>query len=50
MKYIVAVEMDAGSFAWLDALRREHFPPDRNLLPVYSDQAGPGDEHTVSLL
>ena len=33
--YILTAEMDDTSFAWLDALRREHFPPKRNFLPAH---------------
>jgi 2'-5' RNA ligase superfamily len=33
--YILTAEMDAASFAWLDALRRTHFPPERNFLPAH---------------
>ena len=33
--YILTAEMDNESFAWLDGLRREHFPPDRNFLSAH---------------
>lgn len=33
--YILTAEMDDDSFAWLDALRRKHFPPERNFLPAH---------------
>lgn len=33
--YILTAEMDDASFAWLDALRREHFPPARNVLSAH---------------
>ena len=33
--YILTAEMDDDSFAWLDGLRREHFPPDRNFLSAH---------------
>jgi hypothetical protein len=33
--FILTAELDADSFAWLDGLRREHFPPERNLLPAH---------------
>ena len=33
--FILTVELDAGSFAWLDGLRREHFPAERNFLPAH---------------
>ena len=33
--YILTAEMDDESFAWLDGLRREHFPPDRNFLSAH---------------
>lgn len=32
---ILTLGMDGGSFARLDALRREHFPPERNFLPAH---------------
>lgn len=33
--YILTAELDDASFAWLDALRRQHFPPERNLLSAH---------------
>jgi hypothetical protein len=33
--YILTAELDDNSFAWLDGLRREHFPPERNFLPAH---------------
>jgi hypothetical protein len=33
--YILTAEMDDESFAWLDGLRREHFPPERNVLSAH---------------
>jgi len=33
--FILTAEMDETSFAWLDGLRREHFPPDRNFLSAH---------------
>jgi 2'-5' RNA ligase len=33
--YILTAELDDASFAWLDALRREHFPPERNVLSAH---------------
>jgi hypothetical protein len=33
--YILTAEMDDDSFAWLDDLRRRHFPPERNFLPAH---------------
>lgn len=33
--YILAAELDAESFAWLDALRRAYFPPERNVLSAH---------------
>ena len=33
--FILTAEMDDGSFAWLDDLRRRHFPPERNFLPAH---------------
>lgn len=32
---IVTAELAAEDFAWLDRLRRAHFPPDRNQLPAH---------------
>ena len=32
---IVTAELGAEDFAWLDALRRRHFPPERNQLPAH---------------
>ena len=32
---IVSALLGAEDFAWLDSLRRAHFPPDRNLLPAH---------------
>jgi hypothetical protein len=32
---IVTAELGAADFAWLDRLRRAHFPPDRNQLPAH---------------
>jgi hypothetical protein len=32
---IVAAELGAADFAWLDRLRREHFPAERNILPAH---------------
>ncbi|RXH10632.1 2'-5' RNA ligase family protein [Bradyrhizobium guangzhouense] len=33
--FILTAELDPASFAWLDGLRCEHFPPERNLLPAH---------------
>ena len=33
--YILTAELDEDSFAWLDGLRREHFPPERNFLAAH---------------
>lgn len=33
--YILTAEMDPESFSWLDRLRQQHFPPERNLLPAH---------------
>jgi hypothetical protein len=33
--YILTAEMDDASFAWLDALRQKHFPPERNFLSAH---------------
>jgi hypothetical protein len=32
---IVAADLGAKDFAWLDRLRRTHFPPDRNVVPAH---------------
>ncbi len=32
---IVTAELGLEDFAWLDALRRRHFPPERNQLPAH---------------
>ena len=42
---IVTVLFDADTFAWLDGLRRAHFPPERNVVPghVTLFHALPGD-------
>ncbi len=33
--FILTLELDADSFAWLDDLRRKHFPPERNVLSAH---------------
>lgn len=33
--YILTAQLDAESFAWLDTLRRTHFPPERNVLSAH---------------
>jgi hypothetical protein len=33
--YILTAEIDPDNFAWLDGLRRQHFPPERNFLPAH---------------
>ena len=32
---IVLAELGKADFAWLDALRRRHYPPDRNRVPAH---------------
>lgn len=32
---IVLAELGAADFAWLDQLRRRHYPPDRNRVPAH---------------
>ena len=32
---IVTAELGAEDFAWLDALRRRHYPPERNKVPAH---------------
>ena len=43
---ILTLMLDEGTQAWLDALRRAHFPPERNLVPAHVTlfHALPGDE------
>jgi 2'-5' RNA ligase superfamily protein len=48
--FVLTLMLDAGTQAWLDALRRAHFPPERNLVPAHVTlfHALPGDEaHAV---
>src|SRR3954452_6981209 len=33
--YILTAEMDGESFAWLDDIRGEHFPPERNFISAH---------------
>ncbi|MGQ7792268.1 2'-5' RNA ligase family protein [Faunimonas sp. B44] len=33
--FVLTLEMDGESFARLDALRRRHYPPDRNQVPAH---------------
>jgi hypothetical protein len=33
--FVVTAELDEQSFAWLDGLRRAHFPPERNHLAAH---------------
>jgi 2'-5' RNA ligase len=33
--FILTAELDDDSFAWLDGLRRRHFPPERNFLSAH---------------
>lgn len=35
MSYVLTLRLDEASFARLDALRREHFPPERNFLSAH---------------
>lgn len=32
---IVTATLDEGAFAWFDDLRRQHFPPHRNIVPAH---------------
>jgi hypothetical protein len=32
---IVTAELDAHDFAWLEGLRRKHYPPERNCVPAH---------------
>ena len=44
---VVTAELDETTFAWLDALRRRHFPPERNHLAAHVTlfHALPGGDH-----
>jgi hypothetical protein len=33
--YILTAQLDDASFRWLDALRQQHFPPERNVLSAH---------------
>lgn len=33
--FVLTADLDPDSFAWLDGLRRRHFPPERNLLSAH---------------
>lgn len=33
--FVVTLQIDDANFAWLNALRRDHFPPERNLLDAH---------------
>jgi 2'-5' RNA ligase len=33
--FVLTLEMDGGSFARLDALRKQYFPPERNIVPAH---------------
>lgn len=33
--FVVTLQIDDTSFAWLNALRRDHFPPERNMLDAH---------------
>ena len=54
--FILTAELDADSFAWLDGLRREHFPSERNssagsphaLSPFVVRADGPPGSHRAS--
>ena len=48
---ILTLMLDADTQAWLDALRRAHFPPERNLVPAHVTlfHALPGDEENAVL-
>jgi 2'-5' RNA ligase superfamily protein len=43
---VLTLMLDAGTQDWLDALRRAHFPPERNLVPAHVTlfHALPGDD------
>lgn len=50
---IVTAELDPASFAWLDGLRRQHFPADRNFLAAHLTmfhQVSADDADTVARL
>ena len=44
---VVTAELDDATFAWLDALRRRHFPPEHNRLAAHLTlfHALPGGDH-----
>lgn len=44
--FVLTLWLDAGTQDWLDALRRAHFPPERNLVPAHVTlfHALPGDD------
>ena len=47
---IVTAELGAEDFAWLDALRRRHYPPERNQVPAHLSMfhaLAPSAEHEV---
>ena len=46
---IVTVGLDDIAFTWFESLRREHFPPQRNLVPAHLTlfHALPGEHETV---
>ncbi len=48
---ILTLMLDEGTQAWLDALRRAHFPPERNIVPAHVTllHALPGDEFDAVL-
>ena len=37
---ILTLGLDAATQAWLEAMRRAHFPPARNLVPAHRFQPG----------
>ena len=49
--FVLTLLLDEGTQAWLDALRRAHFPPGRNLVPAHVTlfHALPGDEFDAVL-
>jgi 2'-5' RNA ligase len=46
---ILTLAMDGESFAYLDGLRRRHFPPERNVVPAHITlfHALPGEERAL---
>ncbi len=48
--YVLSLKLNESSFERLDALRRKHFPPERNFLPAHLTLFHKLDEHCVRAL